>query len=147
TVREEMKRLGNLATDFLNFARPRMLELQRVDLNEVLTELASVERPKADGSNVRLELELDPTVGHVEVDLERIRQAVANLVENGIEAARDGGRVWLRSRAADLDGLVGIEVEDDGPGFAEGAPIFDAFYTTKQEGTGLGLPIAHRVAA
>jgi signal transduction histidine kinase len=144
TVRDELRRLGNLLSDLLSFARPPTLELRRVDLNALLTELAGLERTKADRSSVALELELDSAVGQITLDLERIREAVANLIENAIEAAGEGGRIWLRSRLA--DGSVTIEVEDNGPGFAEDAAVFDVFYSTKPEGTGLGLPIAHRTA-
>jgi signal transduction histidine kinase len=146
TVREELRRLGNLLSDLLSFAKPPTLDLRRVDLNELLTELAELERTKADRSGVALELELEPAVGHLTLDLERIREAVANLVENAIEAAGQGGRIWLRSRAADANGSVTVEVEDTGPGFPDDAAVFDVFYSTKPEGTGLGLPIAHRTA-
>jgi signal transduction histidine kinase len=146
TVRHEMRRLGNLVTDLLSFARPPALELRSVVVNELLSELAVLERPKAALSGVALETELDPRVGEVELDLERIREAISNVVENAIDAAGKGGRVWLRSRAVDAEGAIVIEVEDTGPGFPDGAPIFDVFYTTKEEGTGLGLPIAHRTA-
>jgi signal transduction histidine kinase len=145
TVRDELRRLGNLLSDLLSFAKPTTLELRRVDLNGLLTELAALERAKADRSGVALELELDPAVGHVTLDLERIRESVANLIENAIEASGGGGCMWLRSRAGD-DGSVTIEVEDDGPGFPADAAVFDVFYSTKPEGTGLGLPIAHRTA-
>lgn len=146
TVRDELRRLGNLLSDLLSFARPPTLELRRADVNGLLTELARLERAKADGSGVALELELDLAVGYVTLDLERIREALANLIENAIEAAGEGGRIWLRSRAADTEGSVTIEVEDNGPGFPEDAAVFDVFYSTKPEGTGLGLPIAHRTA-
>jgi signal transduction histidine kinase len=74
-----------------------------------------------------------------------LAQALANVVENAIEAVGPrGGSVGVRVhrdvRTAFLD------VEDDGPGLATpGAPIFDAFYSTKPRGTGLGLAIAHRI--
>jgi len=146
TVRHEMRRLGNLVSDLLSFARPPALELQSIVVNELLSELVVLERPKAALSSVELEIELDPGVGEVELDPERIRVAISNLLQNAIDAAGEGGRVWLRSRAADSEGAIAIEVEDTGPGFPEGAAIFDVFYTTKEEGTGLGLPIAHRTA-
>jgi len=144
TVRDELRRLSNLLNDLLSFARPPTLELRRVDLNELLTELAALERTKADPLGVVFELDLDGKVGEVSLDLERIRSAVAALIENAIEACGGGGRVWIRSRAA--GGNVVIEVEDNGPGFPQSAAIFDVFYSTKAEGTGLGLPIAHRTA-
>ena len=146
TVRHEMRRLGNLVSDLLSFARPPALELRPVALNALLSELVAREGAKAARSGVALELELDPGVGDVDIDPERIRVAISNLVDNAIEAAGEGGRVWLRSRTADSGRTIAVEVEDTGPGFPDGAAIFDVFYTTKEEGTGLGLPIAHRTA-
>jgi signal transduction histidine kinase len=140
-----MRRLGNLVSDLLSFARPPALELRAVVLNELLSELVELERPSAARSGVELNIELDPDVGELDLDLERIRVAISNLVENAIDAAGKGGRVWLKSRA-NTEGMIAVEVEDTGSGFPEGAAIFDVFYTTKEEGTGLGLPIAHRTA-
>jgi signal transduction histidine kinase len=111
-----------------------------------LSELVELERPNAERSGVELRIDLDPSVGELELDLERIRVAISNLLENAIDAAGKGGSVWLRSRVADTEGAIFVEVEDTGSGFPEGAAIFDVFYTTKEEGTGLGLPIAHRTA-
>ena len=84
-------------------------------------------------------------VGQVEVEPERIRQVLFNLMRNSFEAMRGRGVLTVRTLAADPQGNVGIEVEDTGPGFADEAPIFDAFFTTKQGGTGLGLAIVHRI--
>jgi signal transduction histidine kinase len=68
-----------------------------------------------------------------------------NLTRNALEAigSTRGGNLHLRAR--ETAGGVDIEVEDDGPGFAEDLPIFDAFFTTKEQGTGLGLALVHRI--
>jgi signal transduction histidine kinase len=77
-------------------------------------------------------------------DAERLRQVLHNLTRNAMEAMEEsGGRLTLRARAAGDE--VELEVEDDGPGFSEELPVFDAFFTTKEQGTGLGLPLVHRV--
>jgi signal transduction histidine kinase len=80
----------------------------------------------------------------VEVDAERLRQVLLNLVRNALEAMKAGGQLELKTK---LDGgdSAAIEIIDSGPGFPEDAPIFDAFYTTKESGTGLGLAIVHRI--
>ena len=69
-----------------------------------------------------------------------------NLTRNALEAMQEtGGHLTLRARA---DGdAVELDVEDDGPGFSEDLPIFDAFFTTKEQGTGLGLPLVHRIVS
>ena len=69
-----------------------------------------------------------------------------NLTRNAVEAMHEhGGHLTLRARAA--GGCVELDVEDDGPGFAESLPVFDAFFTTKDQGTGLGLSLVHRIVA
>jgi signal transduction histidine kinase len=79
------------------------------------------------------------------VDAGQIRQVVHNLVRNALQAMSDGGTLTLRTIAANELAQVGLDVQDDGPGFQENAPVFDAFYTTKGDGTGLGLAIVHRI--
>jgi signal transduction histidine kinase len=81
----------------------------------------------------------------VNADPQRLRQVILNLVRNGIEAMAGPGTLTVRTRAA--EGSAIIEVEDDGPGFPDETPIFDAFFTTKPKGTGLGLAIVHRIVS
>ena len=144
-VKDEIKRLDRLVSDFLAFAQPRPLELQRKPVNELVESAAELIRPEADSAGVVVQVELEPNAGAVLVEPERMRQVLLNLVRNALEAMADGGTLSLRTCGPDDLGNVRIEVEDTGPGFGEEAPVFDAFYTTKQGGTGLGLAIVHRI--
>jgi signal transduction histidine kinase len=73
-----------------------------------------------------------------------LRQVLLNLTRNAIEAMQaQGGHLVLRARNAQA--MVTVDVEDDGPGFPEDLPVFDAFFTTKDQGTGLGLALVHRI--
>lgn len=144
-VKDEIKRLDRLVSDFLAFAQPRPLELQRTPVNELVESVVELVQPEADAQGVVIRVELEPFAGMVLVEPERMRQVLLNLVRNALEAMADGGSLTLRTRGADDLGNVRIEVEDSGPGFAEDAPVFDAFYTTKEGGTGLGLAIVHRI--
>jgi signal transduction histidine kinase len=145
-VSAEIQRLDRLASDFLSFAQPPPLELVLTDLNALVAAVADRIRPETTRAGIELCCELDPAVGSLEVEPESLEQAISHLVQNALEAMTAGrGRLSLRTRAADDHGNVRIEIEDTGPGFAEEAPIFDAFYTTKDGGTGLGLAIVHRI--
>jgi len=144
-VNGEVERIDHTLNDFLDFARAQPLRLRHVDLNKLLGDAAEGFQRQKFSSGIALELELDSNVGAIELDAERMRQVVLHLLQNSAEALVEGGRIWLRSRAADADGFVMVEVEDTGPGFPENAPLFDAFFTTKSTGTGLGLSIVHRV--
>jgi len=146
-VREEIRRLDQLVSDFLAFAQPRPLELKRVGANEMLKNAVGLISPEAHSLGIELRMALDQDAGYVNVDPQRFRQVFLNLFRNAIEAMNHEGALTLRTRGADTSGNVLIEVEDTGPGFAEDQPIFDAFYTTKEGGTGLGLAIVHRIVA
>jgi PAS domain S-box-containing protein len=144
-LRSEITRLSALVTDFLEVARPRPLTRAPCDANEIASSVGVLLAPEAEARNVRLEVQPFPFPATAELDTPRIKQVLVNLVRNGLEAVREGGHVVVRVRRHPHD--VELEVADDGGGIADpNAPIFDAFYTTK-EGTGLGLAIVRRIVA
>jgi PAS domain S-box-containing protein len=144
TVRDEIKRLANLVTDFLDFARPRPLALAETSVRALCERALSLVSHEA-STTVSLQLDLPVADIVLEADCDRLEQVLLNLLINAVEAvAPRGGTVILRARRRPRHAV--IEVEDDGPGLPpSGAPIFDAFFSTKPNGTGLGLAIAHRV--
>lgn len=144
-VDAETRRLGRLVTDFLDFAKPQTPVPDRIDLRESVLGVVRAFEARAASCGVRLVADLPPESVVLTADVRRLDQALANLVENAVEVlGRGGGHVTVRARAAP-DGAW-VEVEDDGPGFAKEAPVFEPFYSTKSSGTGLGLAIVRRVA-
>jgi len=144
-VAGELARLSQLTKEFLDFARPQPLLLERADLALVAQALASALEPDARAAGVTLEV-IDGERVEAMVDRDKIGQAIHNLVRNAIEATGRGGRVQLHAcRAAEH---ARLEVLDDGPGlpFAD-APIFEPFFTTKGNGTGLGLSVVDRIVS
>ena len=143
-IKSEIDRLDRLVRDFLAFSQPRPLEPKSVDVSALLSGVAELISPVAEEAHVALATDVAPSVPAIAGDSERLRQVLRNLTRNALEALQDsGGHLKLRARAH--DGAVEIEVEDDGPGFSEDLPVFDAFFTTKEQGTGLGLPLVHRI--
>ena len=144
-VSGEMARLAGLVREFLDFARPQPLRLSRVDLRATAEEVGALLLPEAEASGVNLALDVGPEV-RVELDAERIKQVILNLVQNAAEATGPGGHVRLR--VSPREGGAMLEVEDDGPGLPEDtALVFEPFFTTKPGGTGLGLAIVHRIVS
>ncbi|MBL9106415.1 MAG: PAS domain-containing protein [Myxococcales bacterium] len=142
-VRDEIRRLGGLVTEFLDFARPRPLQLKPVVAQELLRRAAQMTAAQAQARGVAVALDLPPAdIEHL-ADRAKLEQVLLNLTQNAIEALEPGGRVVLRARRQPR--TVTLEVEDDGPGIPPGTPIFDAFFSTKAQGTGLGLSITHRI--
>lgn len=138
----EMSRLAGLVEDFLQFARPQPLRLERADLRGFAHDTATLLAPEAAALGVALEV-LDGAAVFTAFDREKMKQVLLNLVRNALEATGSGGRV--RIDVQEHEGSALLTVEDDGHGFSEDAPIFEPFFTTKGGGTGLGLAIVHRI--
>jgi signal transduction histidine kinase len=143
-VKDEIHRLDRMVQDFLAFARPRPIEPRPIDVNHLVRSVLALVAPEVETRRVDVATELDPALGSVSGDAERLRQVLLNLVRNALEAMPGGGRLILRCRQGAAENAE-IDVEDTGVGFAEDLPVFDAFFTTKEKGTGLGLSIVHRI--
>lgn len=144
-VGEEIKRLGALVSEFLDFARPKPLE-RRPHALRALCERAVQLVAAGVGDRARFVLDLPASDLEVEVDGAKMEQVLLNILQNAAEAVPLGGHGNVTMRARRQPRHVLIEVEDDGPGLPSAdAPIFDAFFSTKPHGTGLGLAIAHRI--
>jgi signal transduction histidine kinase len=144
-LRDELRRLERLVDDFLAFAQPRPLSIEVREINQLVEAVVELVSPEVSSCGIDLLVEFDPNAGTVQVEPQRIRQVLLNLLRNAKEAMVDHGTLTVRTRGPDPNGNIAIEVADTGPGFPEEAPIFDAFYTTKEGGTGLGLAIVHRI--
>ncbi|MEM6792228.1 MAG: protoglobin domain-containing protein [Myxococcota bacterium] len=142
-VRGEIDRLSSLVNEFLDFARPKRLDRKPVVVQDLVRRV--VRLVEVDPAQTELVLELPERDLIADIDAPKIEQVLLNLIRNAVDAATEnaGGtvRCVLYRRPRD----VVIEVHDDGPGFPAEAPIFDAFYSTKDRGTGMGLSICHRI--
>lgn len=143
-VREELARLGGLVGEFLDFARPHTLRLAGGDLCETVKTVITLLEPEMEEAGLTLVTRLDAPVA-ARYDDEQIKQVLLNLVRNAVEAAGRGGHVAISVSRNVHTGV--IEVEDSGPGPSADVDIFAPFTTTKESGTGLGLPIVHRIAS
>jgi signal transduction histidine kinase len=140
----ETQRINRIVQQFLDYARPPRLSLRRASLRDVLEAAAGALRAKAGTRHVTIEAALAGACEAV-VDPDQLKQAVDNLLRNAIDASPDGGRVRLDARREGADCV--IDVADEGPGIpAEILPrIFDLYFTTKADGTGVGLAVTHQI--
>ncbi|MFM7206693.1 MAG: two-component system sensor histidine kinase NtrB [Planctomycetaceae bacterium] len=145
-VRQECDRLQKLLGDFLDFARQESLTLEPGSLNAEIEQLLDFFAVRAQEAGVEVVRYLDPELPAVRLDRETLRSAVLNLLINAVQAMEGtGGQLVVRTRPAGLGVL--LELIDTGPGMdAETlGKVFGAFYTTKQGGSGLGLPTARKI--
>jgi signal transduction histidine kinase len=145
TVKNETFRLREILDDFLRYAGRIELEKKPVELGGLLDELVDFYSPQAQLQRVQLRLQRPDVPVIADVDSRLIKQAVLNLMINGLQAMTEGGEMILRLNA-DRE-TARIDIIDTGPGIAPEAlaKIFDAYYTTKRGGTGLGLAMAKRI--
>lgn len=145
-VGDEIKRLANLVTEFLDFARPKPPVLKPTSLHHAMQHACTFVEASATAKNVSVICDVPGSDVEFMADPAKLTQVLLNLLSNAIDATggAGGGTVVLRGRRGPRH--VFIDVEDDGPGLpSPNAPIFDAFYSTKEGGTGLGLAISHRI--
>lgn len=143
----EALRLNDLVTDMMDLSRPRAPSPRVVDLAKIareVRELASHSERSASG-DVQVLFEGPEGPALAECDPAQMKQVIWNLVRNAVQVTRAGSVVTLRVERGDSDVLV--EVEDGGPGIAEAdrTRIFEAFYTTRATGAGLGLAVVKRI--
>jgi signal transduction histidine kinase len=137
--------LDALTEEYLAFARFPRPQFEEDSVNDVVTAVAEFQRPLAARQGIGLTVVTDPAVPPMEIDRTLLRQAVLNLVKNGLEALSQGGALTLTTRRT--DDTVEIVVADTGPGITPevGRRLFEQFFTTKPQGTGLGLSISRQI--
>jgi signal transduction histidine kinase len=144
-VLSETGRLEKMVEDMLDFSKPLHLRKSPEEISAVLEESVAVTRPLADEKRVELRVEALGSAPPVLLDRSRIKQVFINLLTNAIEASPEGRTVKICYRMLGKD-LV-VDVTDKGPGIALEIrkEIFLPFFTTRKEGTGLGLPIVKKI--
>jgi len=145
-VAEEVKRVNRIIQQFLELARPPALAKKRENLAALLERAAQTIEPRVLAAGLELERDFAAS-GAVEVDADQLQQALLNLLGNALEAL-EVGTIRLIARSV-ADDQVEIVVDDTGPGIPpeELERIFDLYFTTKAEGTGLGLSLVHRIVS
>ena len=137
--------LSELLTDFLSYARPPSEEPREYSPSKLFQEVINFVELDLEQAGVELEVDLDTDISTVMVEPDKLKRALLNLIINARQAMPEGGKLTLRCRPWDAS-RVALEVIDTGEGIApeEQSRIFTTFYSTKKEGSGLGLSIVKR---
>ncbi len=143
-VGSEIKRSSEIVSNLLAFSRKSKLEFSDVDINHVLERSILLSNHKLMLSNIEIQNDLSPDVPKVTGDFNQLQQCILNLIFNAADAMPDGGNITIKSSYSPERRLVQIEVADNGRGIAKEnlTKIFDPFFSTKQEGKGLGLGLS-----
>ena len=148
-VSEEIGRIDNIVQNFLEFARPSKIRMQYCQSSDVVDSVLQILKHRLQAFNIEVKHHIYGEIPPVNVDPERLKEAIINLVINACEAMETGGLIEI-SESLRQEGYVqmlSVEVRDSGPGVSETIQdkILQPFFTTKEEGTGLGLSIVIQI--
>ena len=150
----EATRLDNIITEFLQYARPPALNLAEHDLNKVLAETLDLVQHEARArSNIKIVTTLAAEALAAQVDQDQLRQVFWNMATNAFDAMPEGGQLTITTSCRHIDiagrksDVIEIAFQDTGEGIPKQNldKIFLPFFTTKKEGSGLGLAAVHRI--
>jgi len=144
-IGNEIHRLDRVVQILVDFTRPRDLHLEETDLRRLLEDGAMLAAPDAARHGVTVACELPSEPLTVKVDVDFLKQAILNVVINGIQAMPNGGKLTIAARRED-EGVV-TEISDQGGGIAPEVQdkIFELYFTTKKGGTGIGLAQTYQI--
>jgi signal transduction histidine kinase len=150
---EEVNRLNRVVTQFLDYARPYKGEAAEIDVNEVVRKTIQLLETQEGARAVTIEVRLADALPRIRADAEQLRQVFLNLGLNALQAMPGGGKLIVSSgrrplrRRAETGSFIEVRFADTGSGIAREhlKNLFIPFFTTKEKGTGLGLPISQRI--
>src|SRR5688572_12908381 len=145
-IASEIKRLDEVITGFVRFIRPEELQLHRVNVPLLIAEVIALVEPDARRSGITCRADTPDSLPELRADPALVRQALLNLALNACQAMADGGRLTMGARV-EKDRRLALTVEDTGAGISADKldRIFDLYYTTKPDGSGIGLSIVYRI--
>ena len=144
-VRSQCERMEALLRDFLRYARLSNIDLVSGDLNEQLDQVLRAYDAQATADEIEIERYFDSGLPMIKMHSDSLQSALMNLVKNALEAMSPGGQLLVRTYAS--AGMVAVDLIDDGSGVDDNTVLhmFEPFYSTKDGGSGLGLPTARKI--
>ena len=149
-ISDEIARIDRIVENFLEFARSPKLRLRECCLGDIVNSVITLLEYRLRAYNVELHYVSQPDLPKVRVDADRIKEALVNLVMNACEAMETGGEISITETHEPhlkMGDVVAVTVSDNGPGIPEAIrdKVVTPFFTTKEDGSGLGLSIVNRI--
>jgi signal transduction histidine kinase len=144
-IDSEIRRLDRVVQTLVDFTRPRDLHLEEIDLRRLLEDVAQLAAPDAEQHGVTIERQMPDERLPVKVDLDLMKQAILNVVINGVQAMPHGGPLVISARRE--NNAIVAEVRDQGSGIPQDMrdKIFELYFTTKKDGSGIGLAQTYQI--
>ncbi len=143
-IEEEVRKLNDLTSLFLNFSHTEPLRIKACNLNSIVQSAIDKFEDQTRQKNISIRFQMDESLTDIFSDPSRIQDSISSLLENAVEASGDGKSIIVTTK--NRNDMAMVSVQDSGPGIsaAEQDKIFKPFYTTKTNGPGLGLTMLER---
>jgi len=144
-IDSEIRRLDRVVQTLVDFTRPRDLHLEEIDMRRLLEDVAQLAAPDAEQHGVTIDRQMPGERLPVKVDLDLMKQAILNVVINGVQAMPHGGLLVISARRE--NNAIVAEVRDQGSGIPQDMrdKIFELYFTTKKDGSGIGLAQTYQI--
>ncbi|MCM3694391.1 ATP-binding protein [Neobacillus niacini] len=143
---QEIDRINLIVNDLMYLGRPKEVKFAKANIEEIIAYTLSITHQQAERAGVMIETILAGPLPPLDCDTHQLKQVFINLIKNAIESMPDGGRITIKVKVVDGKKMY-ITIEDEGCGIDEESipNLGEPFYTTKTEGTGLGLMVTNQI--
>jgi signal transduction histidine kinase len=144
-LKEEVDRLNNLSKEYLQITKSPPLEMKKSSVQALLAEVIELAQPLLSLSQIALNVKRDEAVPDIYLDRDKMKQVFLNIINNAIDAMPQGGTLTISTNTRTAS--VVISFADTGTGLPDESSdkVFQPFYSTKSNGTGLGLTLAKNI--
>jgi signal transduction histidine kinase len=143
---QEIDRINLIVNDFMYLGKPKEIKFVKANIEEIIAYTLSITQQQAERAGIKIETILAGPLPPLDCDTHQLKQVFINLIKNAIESMTDGGRITIKVKVLDGKKMY-ISIEDEGCGIDEDSipNLGEPFYTTKTEGTGLGLMVTNQI--
>ena len=144
-IDSEIRRLDRVVQTLVDFTRPRDLHVEEIDLRRLLEDVCQLAAPDAEQHGVTIERHMPEQKLPIKVDVDLMKQAFLNVVINGVQSMPQGGTLTISARGE--NGVAVAEIQDQGSGIPKDMhdKVFELYFTTKKEGSGIGLAQTYQI--
>jgi signal transduction histidine kinase len=143
---QEIDRINSIVNDLMYLGKPKVIEFGKASIEEIIAYTLSITQQQAERQGVTVETIMEGPLSPIDCDGKQLKQVFINLIKNAIEAMPEGGKIKIHIKVSNERKML-ISIEDEGCGIEEEniLNIGEPFYTTKKDGTGLGLMVTNQI--
>ncbi|CAH2716161.1 Adaptive-response sensory-kinase SasA [Neobacillus rhizosphaerae] len=143
---QEIDRINSIVNDLMYLGKPRDIKFEKASIEEIIAYTLSITQQQVDREGVTVETIIAGPLPPIDCEEKQLKQVFINLIKNAIEAMPNGGQIKIKVKVS-AEGKLSISIEDEGYGISEEniANLVEPFFTTKKDGTGLGLMVTSQI--